>query len=234
MFKILNDPQATCARLAEAYIEAEAAEKSFKTEHDQAYEKLLDVQKDCFDSSKESKLLKDARAAYETAKLRRKACFHGLAQLKELMIKRLPVEATTRQKAIETEQKKLFSQKSALNEQYLSKIAEALVIQEQIEGRPMSDAGKGSWVERGIRNINLAVLTAEDRINLYEQVKTLRESLPTPEGGLSISMRLSRLWDESEKIKKMLCEPDPADGQGQLSVAEKIESGIERLIGSPA
>ncbi len=228
MFKVLHNPEATCKQLADAHKQAAQAEQGLKVEQNKAYEALLDIQKDCLTSMKESKPLEKAKVVYQTAKIRLEACQHGAKQIRERMFERLPIEATARQKAIEAEQKELISQKRDINEKYLSKVAEAMAIEEQAKGRPMSDAGRGSWVERGVRNINLSLLIDEDQNYLHEQVKTFRESLPI-QGGVCLDIKLSRLWDESEKLKNLLSEPDLAD-QNPPSIVEKIEAEVKKLI----
>ena len=236
MFKVLDNKAVTSTELADAYKQAVEAEQGLKTEQNKAYEALLDIQKDCLTSTKESKPLEKAKVVYETAKIRLEACQHGAKQLRERMFERLPIVATAIKKAIEAEQNELISQKRDINEKYLSKIAEALAIQEQAKGRPMSDAGRGNWVERGVRNINLSLLIDEDRNYLHEQVKTFRESLPI-QGGVCLDIKLSCLGDEMDKLSKILSEPNPADdmpGQVQLSIAEKIENEVGKLIGLSA
>lgn len=230
MFKILDNPKATCAELADAYKQAAQAERDLKIEQDKAYETLLNIQKNHLSDTKEARQVKDARAIFETSKIKYESCLFGRGELKARMIERLPMELATRQKAIEAEQKELFAKKRDINEKYLSKIAEALVIQEQAKGRPMSDVGRGNWIERGVRSINLTMLIDEDRNYLHEQVKTFRESLPI-QGEMCLDTKLSFLSDELDELSKITTEPDMADSQDQqTTIAEKLESEIERLI----
>ncbi len=227
MFEILKDPQATCPELAKAYLLASAAEKSLKTEHDHFYEALLDIQKDCLDSSKEKKQVKDAQTAFERAKIRHSACLHGLKQIKDRLVERLPIEATARQQAIEAETETLQARKRELQKEFCKAVAKVQVILNKILGEPLTCTPAGHWVPGPLRDINFVTMDADDRLFIKQIIAKDAGKEP------GLNLLLSRLGDESEKLKKLLAEPDMAD-QNPPSIVEKIEAEVGRLIGLSA
>ena len=227
MFKLLHNPEATCKQLANAHKQAAQAEQGLKTERDRAYTALLDIQKNHLADSKESKQVKDVLAAYEIYKIKHESCLYGMEQLKTKMVERLPVEAKQRIEQIEAETEILLSRKKELHEKYLLAVAETELILNKIEGKPLTyNKSTAEYVTGALRGVNIVTMSSEDMVFIKQAMKdTMKDTKDEP----SLNLSLSHLWDESEKLSKMLCEPDMAD-LTPPSIAEKLEREVERLI----
>lgn len=201
MFEVLKNTESTMAELAAAYVTAMKKRESLETTLRQHYEALMDLQKDFLDpDTKESKELKEARLQYENSTLKLDSCLYGLKQIKDRMIEQLPIESQQRREAVSREIKGVRDREKELMKRYLQKIAEAIVIEEEIKGIAVTSFSRsGDLVEAGFRNTNFELLSIEDSAFLRDEVKRLRRP-----DGQSIQAQISRLGDELSTLEKIL------------------------------
>ena len=205
MFEVLKNRESTMEDLAQACVKVMKMQETLETALRQDYRVLMDLQKDCLDpEKKESKELKEARHNYESSCIKLDSYHYGMNKIKDRMIARLDMESKTRGEEIRQAMKALREKERDLMKRYLQKIAEALVIEEEIRGIAYVALSRdGSLTESPLRNTRLELLSIEDAHFLKEEIKRHRQP-----DGKSIQLQISNLSAELSRLEKVLAFDD--------------------------
>ena len=212
MFQILKDPEASSEDLGRAYIEAEQIRQELEEAKGQAYEHLMDLQKDLLGpGGKPCRELKTVRGKFEDLAIRCDACTHGLEQLRSRIGERLEMEAKERLAAIGKELKELQGEKRQLYETFLDAAARVVVLKEELDWRELVYSSQTGACGEAVPKLKVEThVMSSDMIELFiGRVKKYREESSVQSFADSLKGRQSFLSDEETRLQDLLQGFDP-------------------------
>ena len=137
MFKILNDSKATSDALAKAYQEIESHIAGLQSERSNIHSELVTAKRENMAGGNNSKILTKLKGQQDDIDLEIEASETALGEIRSRIIAILPGEVETQIEKLTAQYSKLLDEKKQKRREYLTHLARAAVVREEIQGPEM-------------------------------------------------------------------------------------------------
>ena len=137
MFKVLANEKANCDELARAYAEIQNHIAGLQQERENIHQQLVDAKRQNMSGASNSKALTKLKGQQDDIDLEVEASQTALDEIRQRMIEKLPAETETQIEKLTAQYSKLLDEKREKRREYLTLLAKAAVIREEITGPEM-------------------------------------------------------------------------------------------------